>query len=113
MTPGARAQAAIELLDAIEDARGPADQCAQFYFRSRRFIGAKDRAAISTLVYAVLRHRAQLDWWIERGDGGVGTSRARVIAALGILQGWELAALASAFDGDRFRPGTLDRKSVV
>ena len=106
MTPGARAQAAIELLDAIEDARGPADQCAQFYFRSRRFIGAKDRAAISTLVYAVLRHRAQLDWWIERGDGGVGTSRARVIAALGILQGWEFSALASAFDGDRFRPGT-------
>ncbi len=110
MTPGARAQAAIELLDAIEDARGPADQVAQFYFRSRRFIGAKDRAAIATLVYAVLRHRAQLDWWIERSDGGVGTSRARVLTALAILQGWDYAALASAFDGDRFRPASLSMR---
>lgn len=110
MTPGARAQAAIELLDAIEDSRGPADQCAQFYFRARRFIGSKDRAAIATLVYAVLRHRAQLDWWIERGDGGVGTSRARVLTALAIIQGWELSALTSAFDGDRFRPGDLSMR---
>ena len=50
MTPGARAQAAIDLLDAIEAARGPADQCAQHFFRARRFVGAKDRAAISATV---------------------------------------------------------------
>jgi 16S rRNA (cytosine967-C5)-methyltransferase len=110
MTPGARAQAAIELLDAIEDSRGPADQNAQYYFRSRRFIGSKDRAAIAALVYAVLRHRAQLDWWIGRIAGGVGTSRARVIAALCVLQGWSVPQLADGFDGDRFRPATLSMR---
>lgn len=110
MTPGARAQAAIELLDAIEAARGPADQCAQHYFRSRRFIGAKDRAAISGLVYGVLRHRAQLDWWHERIAGGRGTARSRVIAALLLLGGWTTATLAAAFDGDRFRPSVLSMR---
>jgi 16S rRNA (cytosine967-C5)-methyltransferase len=107
VTPGARAQAAIELLETIEAARGPADQNAQHYFRSRRFIGAKDRAAIASLVYAVLRHRAQLDWWIARIAGGVATSRARVIAALTVLQGWSVPQLVDGFDGDRFRPAAL------
>jgi 16S rRNA (cytosine967-C5)-methyltransferase len=110
VTPGARAQAAIELLDAIEAARGPADQCAQNYFRNRRFIGAKDRAAISGLVYGVLRHRAQLDWWHERITSGRGTARSRAIAALLLLGGWTTATLASAFDGDRFRPAVLSMR---
>ncbi len=110
MTPGARAQAAIELLDAIEAARGPADLCAQAYFRARRFIGAKDRAAIAGLAYGVLRRRAQLDWWIARVGGGQGTTRARAIAALLVLQGWSLAQLADGFDGDRFRPAALSMR---
>lgn len=110
MTPGARAQAAIELLDAIEAARGPADFCAQHYFRSRRFIGAKDRAAISGLVYGVLRRRAQLDWWHARLTGGRGTSRSRVLGFLLLISGWTLAELADGFDGDRFRPAALSQR---
>ena len=110
MTPAARVQAAIELLDAIEAARGPADSCAQHYFRSRRFVGAKDRAAISALVYAVLRHRSQLDWWHARIAGGRGTARSRVIAALLLLSGWSQTELAAAFDGDRFRPAALSQR---
>lgn len=107
MTPGARAQAAIDLLDTIDAARGPADRCAQAYFRDRRFIGAKDRAAIGALVYGVLRHRAQLDWWVARIAGGQGTPRGRVLAALAILEGWDAPRVAAAFDGDRFRPAVL------
>ncbi|MBL8697329.1 MAG: RsmB/NOP family class I SAM-dependent RNA methyltransferase [Alphaproteobacteria bacterium] len=107
MTPGARAQAAIELLDAIDEARGPADSCAQHYFRTRRFIGAKDRAAISRVVYGVLRRRAQIDWWLSRAGGAEPDARRRVFVALAVLEGWGAAQLIEAFDGGRFRPPAL------
>jgi 16S rRNA (cytosine967-C5)-methyltransferase len=128
MTPGARAQAAIEILDAIAAAgpapqgpgsegtgRGiPADAVVNFYVRARRYIGAKDRQAITALVYAVLRHRAQLDWWIAYGREGAkrgtfGTdSRRRIIAALAILEGRPADDIAETFDGGKFRPAQLD-----
>ena len=79
MTPGARIQSAIELLDAIlaswqSEKRIPADKLIDNYFKSRRYIGSKDRAYIGELVYWVLRHKASLEWWITsapplRGSG--------------------------------------------
>jgi len=45
MTPGARIQAAIELLDAIAVGRGAADDIVGNYFRRHRFAGVKDRGA--------------------------------------------------------------------
>ena len=73
MTPGARIEAAIDLLDQIAEGRGAADDIVGTWFRKHRFAGSKDRGAISELIYAVLRHRAALDWWIlreGRGDPG-------------------------------------------
>jgi 16S rRNA (cytosine967-C5)-methyltransferase len=59
MTPQARAQAAIEILDAvIEAARGQgaaADTIVQRYFASRRYAGSKDRRAVRALAYAAIR----------------------------------------------------------
>jgi len=59
MTPAARVQAAIELLDAIIDAaRGegaPADRLIADYFRQRRYAGSKDRRAVRDLVYSAIR----------------------------------------------------------
>jgi 16S rRNA (cytosine967-C5)-methyltransferase len=119
MTPGARAQAAIEILDAIAAGgvgrgRAPADGVANMYFRMRRYIGSKDRQAIGGLVYAVLRHRAQLDWWLayaregaRRGAYGP-DSRRRVIAALAIVETWPAERIADAFDGGKFRPAQFD-----
>jgi 16S rRNA (cytosine967-C5)-methyltransferase len=66
VTPGARIAAAIDILTEIEQGTRPADDIAAEYFRRRRYIGAKDRAAVSAHVYAVLRHRASFDWWIGR-----------------------------------------------
>ncbi|HEX9463164.1 MAG TPA: RsmB/NOP family class I SAM-dependent RNA methyltransferase [Alphaproteobacteria bacterium] len=120
MTPGARVQAAIEILDAIAaggSGRGgaPADAVVNLYVRARRYIGSKDRAAILGLVYSVLRRRAQLDWWIgyaregaHRGTYGA-DSRRRAIAALAILERWPTSEIAEAFDGSKFRPAILDR----
>ncbi|AWW74946.1 RNA methyltransferase [Erythrobacter sp. KY5] len=59
MTPAARVQAAIELLDAIiEGAQGkgaPADRLISEYFKARRYAGAKDRRAVRELVYRAVR----------------------------------------------------------
>lgn len=124
MTPGARAQATIEILDAIAMAgpapqgagRGiPADAVVNGYVRSRRYIGSKDRQAITGLVYAVLRHRAQLDWWIGYAREGAHRgsfatdSRRRVIAALAILEERPPDDIAETFDGGKFRPAPLNQ----
>lgn len=59
MIPGARVQAAIELLDAIIEAAGnngaPADRLISEYFRQRRYAGSKDRRAVRELVYSAVR----------------------------------------------------------
>lgn len=62
MTPAARLQAAIELLDDIlKSARADgaaADTLIARYFKTRRYAGSKDRAAVRDMVYAVLRSPA-------------------------------------------------------
>jgi len=112
LTPGARIAAAIDILAAIEDGRGPADDVAGEYFRRRRYIGAKDRGEIAPLVYGVLRHRASLDWWIDRAGQGrvVANARSRAFAGLLLIGEWRPEMVASCCDGDRFRPAPLTRE---
>ncbi len=59
MTPSARVQAAIELLDSILEAAmakgAPADRLISEYFRARRYAGSKDRRAVRELVYRAIR----------------------------------------------------------
>jgi 16S rRNA (cytosine967-C5)-methyltransferase len=59
MTPAARVQAAIELLDAVIAAArtggAPADRLIADYFRQRRYAGSKDRRAVRELVYRAIR----------------------------------------------------------
>lgn len=64
MTPAARVQTAIELLDAIIDAArnngASADVLLAKGFRERRYAGAKDRRAIRDLVYRVIRAHGEV-----------------------------------------------------
>ena len=106
MTPGAQVAAATDILVAIDTGERPADDVAADYFRRRRYIGAKDRAHIAGHVYAVLRHRAALDWWIQKRPVEIGP-RSRVLAALVLIEGWRPEAIVSCCDGDRFRPAPL------
>jgi 16S rRNA (cytosine967-C5)-methyltransferase len=59
LTPSARVQAAVEILDlVISAARGngaPADRVVSDWFRTRRFAGSKDRRAVRDLVYRAVR----------------------------------------------------------
>jgi 16S rRNA (cytosine967-C5)-methyltransferase len=106
LTPGARLAAAIDILSAIDTGEHPADDIAAGYFRRRRYIGAKDRASIAGHVYAVLRHRAALDWWIQKHRAEIG-SRSRLLTALVLIDGWRPETIAAACDGGRFRPAPL------
>jgi 16S rRNA (cytosine967-C5)-methyltransferase len=107
VTPGARVEAAIGLLEAIGAERAPADDVVAEYFRRHRFAGVKDRAAISKHIYGVLRRRGQIDWWLER-EGASPDARKRLLAELALFEEWPPSAIARACDGDRFRPRALD-----
>ncbi|WP_299192893.1 RsmB/NOP family class I SAM-dependent RNA methyltransferase [uncultured Erythrobacter sp.] len=64
MTPSARVQAAIELLDqTIEGAKSvgaPADRLIAAYFKQRRYAGSKDRRAVRELVYRAIRECSEV-----------------------------------------------------
>lgn len=59
MTPSARVQAAIEVLDLVIAAArangAPADRIIAEWFRTRRFAGSGDRRAVRELVYGAIR----------------------------------------------------------
>lgn len=63
MTPAARLQAAIEIVDlVIQSAREdgpPADAIVTRYFRTRRYAGSKDRRAVRELVFRAIRRTAE------------------------------------------------------
>ena len=62
MTPAARLQAAIEILDEViasaRDDGPPADSIVTRYFRHRRYAGSNDRRAVRELVFRAIRRSA-------------------------------------------------------
>ncbi|HEX7930052.1 MAG TPA: RsmB/NOP family class I SAM-dependent RNA methyltransferase [Sphingomicrobium sp.] len=63
MTPAARLQAAIEVLDEVivsaRDDGPPADTIVTRYFKTRRYAGSKDRRAVRELVFRAVRAVAE------------------------------------------------------
>jgi 16S rRNA (cytosine967-C5)-methyltransferase len=63
MTPAARLQAAIEVLDEViasaRDDGPPADSIVTRYFKTRRYAGSKDRRAVRELVFRAIRRSAE------------------------------------------------------
>jgi len=63
MTPAARVQAAIEILDEViastRDDAAPADTIVQRYFKTRRYAGSKDRRAVRELVFRAIRRSGE------------------------------------------------------
>jgi 16S rRNA (cytosine967-C5)-methyltransferase len=97
MTPAARVQAAMDILDLIiESARdnGPAaDVQIAGWFKTRRFAGSGDRRAIRELVYRAIRSFGERPW----------SGRE---AFVGLAQ--QDADLAALFTGGQFGPALLD-----
>ena len=107
MTPGAQVAAAIEILSAVDVGEQPADDILADYYRRRRYIGAKDRAQTGEHVYAVLRHRAVLDWWLQKEHFPRIGARSRMLAALVLIAGWRPEAIASSWNGGQFRSAPI------
>ena len=63
MTPSARVQAAIEILDEViasaHDDGPPADAIVTRYFKTRRYAGSKDRRAVRELVFRAVRRSGE------------------------------------------------------
>ena len=63
MTPAARLQAAIEILDLVIDSAreegAPADALVTRYFKTRRYAGSSDRRAVRELVFRAIRRTAE------------------------------------------------------
>ncbi len=97
MTPAARTQAAIELLDeVIAAARGggaAADTLVSRYFATRRYAGSKDRRAVRELVYAAIRRAGEVPV----------SGRAAMLAVAA-----DDAAVAATFDGSTHGPAAIE-----
>jgi len=87
MTPAARLQMAIEILEALETTAQPTDRFLKAWFRTRRFAGSGDRRAIAERVFSAQRHHAALAH--RMGDE---RPRALMIAAL-LESGEDIEAL--------------------
>ena len=102
MTPSARVQAAIDLLDAIivaaREQGAAADTLIARYFGERRYAGSKDRRAIRELVYAAIRQLG------ERPQNG----RAAMLALAR-----DDPALAAHFDGAGHGPAPIGDKEAA
>lgn len=96
MTPAARTQAAIELLDAVIAAArtngAAADTLIARYFATRRYAGSKDRRAVRDLVYAAIRRAGEVPV----------SGRAAMLAVAA-----DDAAVAATFDGSQHGPAPI------
>ncbi|MGH6947607.1 MAG: RsmB/NOP family class I SAM-dependent RNA methyltransferase [Kiloniellales bacterium] len=108
MTPAARIASVIELLGLIEENGAPADRTVADYLRQRRFIGSKDRHALVSRTFGLLRRKASLDWWLARTAPGLSAGpRARVLVDLVLEEGWSADRASGSFDGQRHHPSPL------
>ena len=96
MTPAARTQAAVELVDkvivAAREGGAAADTLIARYFAERRYAGSKDRRAVRELVYAAIRQAGERP----------ATGRAALLA----LAAGD-AALSASFDGSPHGPAPI------
>ena len=68
MKPEAVFQSAVELIDLIESTDRPANDIINAYTRARRYIGSKDRRALTDLVWGYIRHRRRLTFLAPSAD---------------------------------------------
>src|ERR1700724_3363356 len=108
MTPAARLSAAIELIEAIDSQRVPAAKALKEWGTAHRYAGSGDRAAISGLIWDVLRRQASSAWIMDEG-----TARARVLGMLKLERVLDVEAIAALCDGGRFAPEPLTERERV
>lgn len=104
MKPGARVQAAIDILASFDAKPKPLERMLKDWGRANRYAGSKDRRAIGEYAYSVMRARAELAHRM-----GSAKPRALMIALLARAgdDDWK-----SWFDGDGHNPASLSMDEV-
>ena len=102
MTPAARLSAAIELIATIDAQRIPAAKALKEWGTAHRYAGSGDRAAISGLIWDVLRRQSSAAWLMDDAS-----ARSRVLGMLKLERSMDVATIAALCDGGRFAPGLL------
>lgn len=102
MTPAARLQAAVELLETV-DRGASAAVTRRRYFAGRRYAGAKDRRAIDDLLHETVRRRAEIDWRLR----DPGSARLHVMTAALLIGLHDLDALAGLCGSGPYAPPPL------
>ena len=131
MTPAARVQAGIEILDqviaAARDDGPPADVVVSAYFKTRRYAGSKDRRAVRELVYRAIRRAGERpdngrsamlgledaaalfgDGSEEGGHGPAAIGETEIVAAERLIPGWLERELSPLVSRDEW-PALLER----
>ena len=99
MRPGARQQAAIEILSSLETQRRPAADAVKDWMQSHRFAGSKDRAEIGDLVFGALRWKQSSAWRMKDDN-----PRAGVWGALRWGFGWTAEQIEQSTYNDPHAP---------
>ena len=116
MKDSARIEGTLEILALHGADKKPLDQVCHGYFKTRRYIGSKDRQAIAAYVYGVMRHRASCDWWaLERGlspllMGPMDAARVRLLAYLWLFEKVARDKIGILFSGEKYAPARLSDK---
>jgi 16S rRNA (cytosine967-C5)-methyltransferase len=104
VTPAARIQAAIEVLDRWRTGEQGLDRVLATWGRASRYAGSGDRRAIADLVYDAVRRLRSAAW--VAGAEKEPSARDILLGSL-ILDGATDAELAALFSGDRHAPEPL------
>lgn len=106
VSPSARLQAILDLLNEIDRVQRPADAVVSGWFRERRHLTTAERGFILEQVYTLLRHHARLGWWLAR-HGREDTPRNRMLAFL-VLDGKKTREqMFALFSGGKLAPAPL------
>lgn len=106
MTPSARIQAAIDILEGLDATAMPADRFIRDFFRTRRYAGSKDRASVAERVFDMFRHRASYAWRLQ-------SDAPRALAIASVLA--EAGDVDALFGGSGYGPAPLsdDERAAI
>ena len=115
MTPSARVQAAIEILDEViasaRDDGPPADAIVSRYFKTRRYAGSKDRRAVRELVFRAIRRSGERPESGRVGDARPGRRRCRAARPVRRLAARRRPIATSARSGSASRAAARNGSS--
>jgi 16S rRNA (cytosine967-C5)-methyltransferase len=108
MTPGARASAAIEVLEDVAKRKRPAAEALKDWGLAHRFAGSGDRAAIGNLVFDALRSRAS-------SAEAMGDDSPRALVLRTLVSTWKETpeAVSALADGSGFSPAPLSAAELA